>query len=495
MTTRDAEDAYDRAPYTDHAYAETHPDRLAVIAALSGWKSPPVETARILEIGCGRGGNLLPMAAHLPRATLTGVDASTRQIDEARAIAHATSLANVTFHATRFEDASMPDASFDFVICHGVYSWVSVATRRALLEAVARWLSPAGIAYVSLNTLPGWYERLAARDWIRFAAREGGEAARSALTWLYDCVSPERSGYRRHLGEVSARLRETGDAYLLHEYLASEHRPESVSTFLADAMGGGLSYLGDAVPATVAVELLPERVQQRILGASVDEAQTIIDFVRGTAFRRALLVRADAAREASWTWAPTLDPRPIEGMWWASRLRNEADDLYRGPEGVVMVQNETLRRALSELSSAAPGSLRHAELAARSRVSPEVARDFLRDLADLWLSTGGLDLSTREVQLAVREDLDGRPTACRLARWHATNGGPITNLLHQEVRLEDAAVRFVLERIDGTRTGRDLVKEVLASTFAAEDAAPPAAAVSIVVRSLALLADAGLRLA
>ena len=71
MTSRDL---YDERPYTDHAYAETHPGRIAAVARMARWQTPGRGRARILELGCGRGGNLLPMAAGLPEATLVGVD-------------------------------------------------------------------------------------------------------------------------------------------------------------------------------------------------------------------------------------------------------------------------------------------------------------------------------------------------------------------------------------------------------------------------------------
>ena len=167
------EDPYDRLPYTEHAYAESHPDRLSVVARLAGWAPPDVATARILELGCGRGGNLLPMAAGLPGATLVGVDRSHRQIDEARSIATSAGVSNLTFVEASFEDPLSADP-FEFVVAHGVCSWVAPAFRRALLRTIAGALAPSGVAYVSFNVLPGWYERMAARDWLR--AHSGGDA-------------------------------------------------------------------------------------------------------------------------------------------------------------------------------------------------------------------------------------------------------------------------------------------------------------------------------
>lgn len=73
------DDAYDEQPYTEHAYAETHPSRLAAVARMAQWEAPAIGQATILELGCGRGGNLLPMAAGLPGARFVGIDRSERQ--------------------------------------------------------------------------------------------------------------------------------------------------------------------------------------------------------------------------------------------------------------------------------------------------------------------------------------------------------------------------------------------------------------------------------
>ena len=229
-----AEDPYDRLPYTDHAYAESHPNRLAVVARLSGWRPPDLRGARVLEIGCARGGNLLPMAASWPEASLVGLEPSVRQAEEARRTADAAGLTNVEILRSGFESADIESASFDYVICHGLYSWIPVASRRHLLRAIAGWLAPGGVAYVSFNTLPGWYEKLAARDWMRFFADEEA-GARGELDWLAAQVSPEQSAYRHCLEQVRARLGETEAAYLVHEYLSEEHHPEHVGTFLGEA--------------------------------------------------------------------------------------------------------------------------------------------------------------------------------------------------------------------------------------------------------------------
>ena len=66
--------SYDSVLYPSHACAETHPDRLATLATLFGLSPAPVERCRVLELGCGDGGNLLAMAFALPGSTFVGVD-------------------------------------------------------------------------------------------------------------------------------------------------------------------------------------------------------------------------------------------------------------------------------------------------------------------------------------------------------------------------------------------------------------------------------------
>ncbi len=464
-------DPYDAIPYTDQAYAEAHPDRLAVVAKLSGWEPPALEGARVLELGCGRGGTLLPMAAGLRRATFVGFDASGRQVDEARRIARETGLTNVTFEHASFE-APLPSGGFDFVVCHGVYSWVSIEARHTLLRRVFEALSPRGVAYVSFNALPGWYARMPARDWLRIAsgASEGSpEALRKSLEWLARQVSPELGAYRSDLERVLARLAETDPAYWIHEYLARENHPELVATFLGEAEAAGLAYLGDAIPSDTALELLPDAVAERAHGLEPPAAQQVIDFVRCAPFRRALLVRQDS-RDGFRPPARLL-LRAVESLRVASRLRPHAPpdeaspELWDGPQGSVLVPDLAARQALLQLRQAAPASMPFAELlqmvSERLGSPPARLRDRLAaEIFDLWLATGGVDLHTFEPPLDAA--LAPRPRACPVARWHAIHGGAITNLWHQDVRFAEVLVRQVLARADGTRDRRAIAAELTA---------------------------------
>ena len=97
--------SYDRVPYPGHPFAQTHPDRLATVATLFGLRPAHPDACRVLELGCGDGGNLVPMAYGLPGATFTGIDLAAGAIAHANELKTALGLDNLTL---RHGDLSAP---------------------------------------------------------------------------------------------------------------------------------------------------------------------------------------------------------------------------------------------------------------------------------------------------------------------------------------------------------------------------------------------------
>ncbi len=256
-----------------------------------------------------------------------------------------------------------------------------------------------------------------------------------------------------------------------------------VGAFLEEASAVGLSYLSDALPATTALELLPDAARERARSLGPEAAQQLVDFVRNTAFRRALLVRAGAAAGTG-TRNPELDPGALRSLRVASRLRPRGahaaearQESFEAGENIVQIGDSAVRRALHELARVAPRSLAFEDLARRSLPTGSPGGDteaalaaLSAELFDLWLATGALDLYDHEPSF--RTEAGERPVACPVARWHALRGDVITNRLHQEVLVPDAVVRWVLGRLDGTRTRSDLAREAARSTRAARRRTP-----------------------
>src|SRR5437762_7081549 len=215
---------YDEMPYEGHAYAQTHPSRLAVVATLFGLDPPPVETCRVLELGCASGGNLIPMAEGLPGATFAGIDLSTRQVTEGQQFIEKLGLTNLTLRHASITDVDESFGKFDYVLAHGVFSWIATDVRERLLDVCAKHLAPGGVAYVSYNTYPGWHMRGMIRDMMQYHATRFAtpqlrvQQARALLDFLAQSVRQE-GPYSVLLKTELENIRHQADHYLYHEHL------------------------------------------------------------------------------------------------------------------------------------------------------------------------------------------------------------------------------------------------------------------------------------
>ena len=146
---------YDEVRYSNYPYAQTHPDRLATVAILYGLEPPDPFHARVLEIGCGAGGNLMAMAAATPGIRAVGVDLAAAPIEEATRGGQAEiGLDNLEFRQAdvrALTDGALGE--FDYIVAHGVYGWIPEDARDALLALIGE-LAHRGRARVRLLQRP-----------------------------------------------------------------------------------------------------------------------------------------------------------------------------------------------------------------------------------------------------------------------------------------------------------------------------------------------------
>src|SRR5689334_20611178 len=133
---------YHQVPYPTAAQRSTHPDRLAAIATLFGMRPAPIASCRMLEIGCGDASNLLPLAYHLPQGRFTGVDLAARPIARARKQARDLGLRNLSLHALDLAAIDRSFGQFDYILVHGLYSWIPEPARDNLLAVCRARLAP-----------------------------------------------------------------------------------------------------------------------------------------------------------------------------------------------------------------------------------------------------------------------------------------------------------------------------------------------------------------
>ena len=240
--TQTLEDTYNDVPYEGQSFPQSHPDRLATLARLRGIAAAPITSARVLEIGCGPAGNLAPMAESLPGARFVGIDIAKRHVELGTERVAAAGIGNVELRHADLTEVGDSLGTFDYVIAHGVYSWVPPQVADHLLALVARSLSPNGVAYVSYNTLPGWYGRGVIRDLMRFHADAESAMAprvtrgREALNWLKETL-PDGGRYAQPLVQDIANITKDTDWYLAHELMCEDNHPVYFSELVSRICG------------------------------------------------------------------------------------------------------------------------------------------------------------------------------------------------------------------------------------------------------------------
>lgn len=465
----------------------------------------------MLELGCGDGGNALSIAQTLPDARVLGVDASPGAIERGTDLARAAGLANVELRCATFEQlgegADKPtgndpgdspgkgpieslgneSAEFDYIIAHGVYSWVPPQARGALLDCVKRCLAPEGIAFVSYNAYPGSYLRDMARDMLRYHVQgvsDPGERLARAQGLMKTIVEIEQpSPFARVLREQMERMLGYSDALLFHDDLAEVSTPFYFHEFVEHAGARGLQFLSEADLFESQMRDVPESAGHLMASLPQDAVvrEQYMDFFKNRMFRQTLICHDTAPLDRM------LDETAIEGLWISSRARHQEDADRDGeegrapdktrptahiptpgedpgartfltPEGFSMTTSEPLVTAvMGALAEAWPQALAFPTLLARAREA--AGHDASAGLVSARLR--GVLLQAylaRIVMLAgcppsVTGQVGERPTVSPLARTQsAASLKALSSLLHANVRLDGELEASTLVLLDGTRT-------------------------------------------
>lgn len=272
--TKANEKRYDDVPYESHPFEVSHPRWLSTVAAMFGLKMPSPESARILELGCASGGNLIPMAETLPQSTCLGIDLSSKQIAAGKAFVKATGLSNVELRQESITKVDATYGQFDYIICHGVFSWVDREVQQKIFEVCQRRLAPNGVAYISYNTYPGWHMKGMLRDMMRFhAARFKDPKAqitqsRALLNVLAKTVPSQDNSFGMLLRQESENLRKHSDYYIYHEHLELENNPLYFHEFAQRAYDSGMQFLGEAALRGMLTDQLSRRSHPSAAGTA-----------------------------------------------------------------------------------------------------------------------------------------------------------------------------------------------------------------------------------
>jgi SAM-dependent methyltransferase len=447
---------YDEVSYDSQASPLSHPDQLATVAALHGLSPPEIATCRVLEVGCNAGGNLLPLAGALPGASFVGCDLSPSAIAAARSAVAELGLANVTFVEGDLREFPDHLGPFDYVIAHGVYSWVPPVVRDGLFALAARELSPNGLMYVSYNVYPGCHVRQAVWEVLHLHTdhindpRGRLDAARQLAGAIAETAysHPTDGLLRREFDRVS---KET-DSAIYHDDLAVPNDPVYFRSFAGHARQYGLNFVSESKLFNSSVLWLSPAMQRVVSGLERIEREQYHDFACLRRFRQSVLCRAEVG--GALALAPeraalmhAVASHSVLGM--AERrkpLFNPARPAMKAAE------EQKLRVVLERLVAVASRALPAAELellASGAAPSGSAATpSFAALLVDACFADE-LVLSVSPPRVA--EIPSERPLANVVARWQARRGTKLTNLWHHTLVLPDAPARALLALCDGTR--------------------------------------------
>lgn len=312
---------YDQVPYESHPFPQTAAEHLEAVAFLFGLDASAPANARVLELGCASGGNLIPFAARHPGAAVVGVDISAGHIRVGQDAVDRSGVSNLRLRQFDIADIDEGFGQFDYIVCHGVYSWVPAAVQEAILRVCSRNLAPQGVAYVSYNVHPGWKSREIVRDAMilrgspRGAPDEKLSYARGMLEFLDQSARPG-SVLKATLDEMMPVVRNASPSYLLHEFLEPHNAPCYFKEFAARAGVAGLAYLADAEPSTMFVQNYGEQVRGPLLrecGGSQQMMEQYLDFLVNRSFRQSLLIRQERASQIRYR----LDPERLRQLDYA----------------------------------------------------------------------------------------------------------------------------------------------------------------------------------
>ena len=481
----DARTTYDQVPYPSLSYTHTHPDHLATVARLMGLESAPPARCRMLELGCASGGNLMPMAYALPESEFIGIDNSRVQIDEGQEALKKLGLENLDLRYMDIMDVDGDLGQFDYVVAHGIFSWVPHEVQEKLLDVCRANLAPNGVAFVSYNTYPGWHLIEIARGIMRYHTRDDVDPqqratrARAILDEFVEAMADQHTVYGDFLSIYAETLKDAhksntpaGNAFLLHDEMEDLNQPYYFYQFVERAEEHGLQYLGEAdFRKMTGTNFGPEG--QKILSQhskSVIDVEQYMDFLRNRTLRQTLLCHQDVEVRRK------LRPETIQRFCMASKAKPESDDpdihaasveKFLASDGAALAMDHpTSKAAMIHMAKVWPASVPFDELLSEARAylglgasDGDQQQDAQVLAANLFkaysYSSELVDLHTHAPPVVL--EIGERPMVSPVARMQATKSDMVTNQRHERVTLDEIDL-LLLQHLDGEHDRAALIE-------------------------------------
>lgn len=356
VNINELKDSYDSFLYVSKPFSSTNINNLQAKAKMYGLTPAPIKGARVLELGTSCGGNLIPQALYYPEATFTGIDLSGVQVQHGNEIIKSIGLTNVTLLEKDILDIDESFGTFDYIIVHGIWSWVPDIVKDKILNICNVNLSDNGIAYVSYNTYPGWKRLEQLRDIMLYSEKRAMNQnllertlyTKNVLKMVADTMSSDERSRTQSDYKINniQRVLNSNDYYVAHEYLEAFNDPVYVSEFIDRAQKQGCAYIGDEVLQRSFISCLADDVANNIRtlsnGNYIDKEQ-FYDYVYDTQFRMSLLTKK--SNESKINREETVTVNMLNSLYYVATSSNK--------EGVPADWTDTVHIAIKELMDTA----------------------------------------------------------------------------------------------------------------------------------------------
>lgn len=460
-------EAYDQVPYDSRSYPQTHPLLLQGVAKCFGLDVPAPDQARILELGCASGGNIIPLAVSYPQSQCVGVDYSQGQIDAGRKQVNALGLHNMKLKHMSVMDITREFGEFDYIIAHGLFSWVPREVQDKVIDICKTNLSENGLAYVSYNALPGWNNYRGLRDILLYHTAQFPDLktklqqSRALIALLSTHAKNNASIQARIFQQEALRLAGMNDSYLAHDYLEEENDAFYLHEIVARATSRGLQYVSDVcidyqyvgAPPPELAAIFPDKVGK----------EQYIDFMSDRRFRRSLFchagkslapVTADTIRDGSFVSNFTY-PAGFE----AHALASGVSVAFAMPNGLTFSTAHPLELALQQVFMQAHKAPLGVDQLTR-RVEEKLAAVNFPKAEGNTRETHVLDILLRCIQFGGVQPyaaappyvntVSDTPGVTELVRYQVKHQDWVSNQRHEIIQLAPIE-RMLLQELNGSR--------------------------------------------
>ena len=350
---------YKELGYKSYPFPFTTPAYLEAYGALVGLNTPTAKTARVLELGATYGGNIISQAVHNPEATFVGIELSQDQVEKGNKIISDAKLDNVSLVQGDILNFDETLGTFDYIIAHGFYSWISDEMKDKLLDIISNHLADNGIAYVSYNTYPGWHTMEEVRQLMLFANRGHDELTHKEKVLRgktvgslvgsqilnYDNLKERNSKFLGALRSVMQK----DDYYVGHDHLEPHNDPCYFYQFNDHLKAHNLSYVCDADLTLSMVrtydESIADKLEKLAPNSQADQEQ-YLDFMLDTTFRKSIICKADAAKTINYDLA---NPDKVNTVPVRTIVNSFVFQILFDEEPLEMFENELVRDTFQAL--------------------------------------------------------------------------------------------------------------------------------------------------